>query len=95
MEKIRFFGDGAQLTPYQTIIYFPNVKVACDYTECGLYIASKHIDIDKPIETTLSELVKMFPEETAIEAENNGIAQFFQKHNIKTIKDLVTYFNHY
>jgi hypothetical protein len=93
--KIRFFGDSTQISTNEPIIYFPSAKVVCDYSECGLYIANKHMSVDKPMEITLSELVKMFPDETVIEAENNGIANFFRINNIKTLKDLITYFNHY
>ena len=94
MEKIRFFGDSV-LSVNDSIIYFPSAKVVCDYSECGLYIANKHMDIDNPIETTLEAVIKMFDPETIIEAENNGIARFFERNNIKTLKDLIAYFNHY
>jgi len=98
MEKetaIRFFGD-AELTANEPLIYFPNAKVACDFTECGLYIASKHLDTDKPVYTTLPRLISLLSavySTVRVVAWNNGIARFFKRENIKTLEDLANYFS--
>lgn len=98
MEKettISFFGD-AQLTANEPLIYFPNAKVACDYTDCGRYIASKHLDIDKPTCTTLPKLISLLSvvyERVKVVAWNNGIAHFFRRENIETLQDLADYFS--
>lgn len=92
---VRFFGD-SELSACEPLIYFPNVKVACDYSECGLYIASKHFNVDKPMYTTLPRLISLLStiyDEVKVEAWNNGIARFFEKNNIKTVKDLCSYFS--
>jgi len=93
---IRFFGD-AQLTEKEPLIWFPNAKVACDFSECGQYIAQKHIKANyKHTLTTLDSLIKLLTtkfERVNVKAENNGISRFFKRNNIKTLRDLTEYFN--
>ena len=93
---IRFFGD-AELTEKEPLIWFPNAKVACDYTECGLYIAQKHIMANyKHTLTALDALIRLLTakfERVNVKAENNGISRFLKRNNIKTLRDLARYFN--
>jgi hypothetical protein len=95
--KIKFFGDG-ELSAENPIIYFPKNKVICNFSECGLYITSKYITIEKPKYTNLKRIVKLLSkiynaDNVELYADNNGIAKFFEKNNIKTLKDLISYFS--
>jgi len=99
MEKIKllFFGD-SELSAKEPIIYFPINKVVCDYSDCGLYVASKYAEKHKPIYTNLQKLIKVlsdFYDTETIElfAYNNGIAKFFNENNLKTLNDLINYFS--
>jgi hypothetical protein len=95
MRKLTFFGD-SELRPSHPVMVFDHGEYGacvCDWTECGMYIASKHLrNGDKLVEVTVEELFKMFPLDIEVEAWNNGIAWFFRRNNIKTLKDLYAYF---
>lgn len=92
---IKFFGD-SELTANEPLVYFPQAKVACDYSDCGRYIASKHLDVDKATITTLPRLIELLSvvyETVRVTAWNNGIAQFFERNRIQTFGDLAQYFS--
>jgi hypothetical protein len=88
---IRFFGD-SRLDESSLVRFFPSQKVVTDYTECGIYVASKFLKEEEPLICNLYELVMSLPPEEEVYAENNGIANFFAETNIKTVGDLVKYF---
>jgi hypothetical protein len=95
MVKITFFGDG-WLTAMEPLMYFPNRHVACDYSECGLYVASKHYERgEKVVFTNLQHLARLLLTiygDVELEAYNNGIATFFARNGIKTLRQLCEYF---
>jgi hypothetical protein len=89
--KIWFFGD-SQLYMDTPVIWFSDEHVVCDYSECGLYIASKHMDNGNSfVEITLKELFDKYELWTPITAENNGIAKQFIENNIMSLQDLLVY----
>jgi hypothetical protein len=88
---IRFFGD-SRLDESSIVLYFEKSKVITDYTECGIYVASKFRSLEEPVVCNLYELIMSLPLEEEVIAENNGIANFFTETNIKTVGDLVKYF---
>ena len=89
VEPIYFYGD-AEPFPEEVVIHFPTERVVCDYTECGMYIASKHVRIRKVkgVRTTLKDLLNTLEDETPVEAWNNGIVAYFRRYRIKTVGDL-------
>ena len=88
---IKFYGD-SRLDESSLVLYFPSQKVVTDYTECGIYVASKFREKEEPLLFTLYELISVLLPEEEVVAENNGIANFFAETNIKTVGDLVKYF---
>ena len=98
-KTIVFFGDG-HLTPNEPLILVKNDSVVCDYSECGMYIAEKHLKYygGIPRFTRLNKFISSFIgkydlSEIRVIAYNNGIATFFREHNIRTLKDLAEYFS--
>jgi len=94
MKKLTFFGD-SELRPSHPVLVFEHGEYACicDWTECGMYVASKHLrDGDAFIEVAVEDLFRMFPLDVEVEAWNNGIHHFFERNNIRTLGDLRAYF---
>ena len=89
MSRLVFFGDGCLgMGRDEPVIFFPKSRVVCDYSECGLYIASKHLNREKPARVKLGAVVEQVNANTKVTAWNNGIAIFFAENNIKTVSDL-------
>jgi len=91
---IMFFGDSNRLYGDDPVFYFSSAGVVCDFSECGNYIAWKHrMRGYKYSIIRLGELINLLAEKYAldeirVEAHNNGIAWFFRRNGIKTMKDL-------
>jgi len=91
--RVLLFGDG-ELVPRWPAAAFPELGVACDYTECGAHvcggIAEKH-GIG-PIRGTwleiVEKLIELYGEDAPVEAHGNGIARQLWEHGIKTLGDL-------
>ena len=88
---IAFFGDSRELYGSMNVIYFAKDRTVCDYTECGIYVASKVALREKPKIMTLKQLIEVLREEYGnvnVKAWNNGFAITFRERNIKTLSDL-------
>ena len=88
-DTLTFFGDAYGFSLTENVLYFPRNKVVCDFTECGMYIANKHAKHEKPQEINIMQLLYRLPWDTKVKAHNNGIARFFEDHDIKTVRDLI------
>jgi len=92
--KIVFYGD-SELYLEQPLISFEYSDriVMCDFTECGLWVASG-LSKDRVYRVKpLSEYLSEYDENLPIESENCGIARFFKENKIKTLKDLKNHFS--
>ena len=94
--RVWFFGDSRELRLEDPVLVFVEEGVVCDFTECGAYIASKHVAHGhKPLEVPLKEVFNLFDLATPVHAENNGIAHLFEEYNIRTLQDLLVYLHGY
>jgi hypothetical protein len=86
---LRFYGD-SELRLDDPVIWFPDEHVICDYTECGLYIAGKHVSAGyKPVEIILKDIFDKYELYTPVHAEGNRIAQQFREYKIEILWDLL------
>jgi hypothetical protein len=95
MKKVTFYGDSYELKPHHPVMVFIKGEYAtvCDWSECGMYVAGGCIkDGERPVEVKVEELFRMFPLDVEVDAWNNGIACFFRRNNIKTLRDLYEHF---
>ncbi|RLI80644.1 hypothetical protein DRP04_07945 [Archaeoglobales archaeon] len=83
-----FYGD-SRPSKSDGVIVFRLRGVACDYTECGIFIASKYATLEKPVKMTLGELLESLPKDERVYADNNGFSKFFREHGIKTVGDFL------
>ena len=96
--EIRLFGDSSKLRIDESIFAFVNSSsqlVICDYSECGLYIASKHsgkaeIEQLKKL-ITLRDVIAFTSsllDSVKVTAHNNGYARVLEKQGIHDLGQL-------
>jgi hypothetical protein len=87
--KIVFFGDSyLSLNSFLIIFNEGDRIIACDFTECGMYISSKFSTKYEGQLKILPEFIKELDGSIHVEAYNNGIAHFFEENEIHSIRDL-------
>jgi len=86
---IRFFGD-SELNANDIVMWFFESHEVCDFSECGLYIASKRIENgEKFREIRLKDLLEFYEYWTPVFADGDRIAIFFRENDIKTLQELI------
>ncbi|MEM2914576.1 MAG: hypothetical protein QXH91_04145 [Candidatus Bathyarchaeia archaeon] len=89
---IKFYGDG-QLSPTTLLFYFPDVNMACDFSECGMYVTNGLLQRgEKGGRIALDDLLFLLEDGVMIKGDNNGIARFLRINNIKNVGDLINHF---
>ncbi|GEM_PF-2567217 len=91
VREVWFFGD-APPTWLEPVIVFEegDALVICDFTECGLYIASKYMRRGyRWREERLVDALEGLDPSTPVRAYNNGKALWMRRMEVETVGDLI------